>query len=151
MTGLNLHAIVRGAIQVVNPDTPGDVYVSTGAATLRGIRTPTFALLPAERLQVQAMGHEDLYHLNGLGYAGGMYKLYAYGNFSGIVRPDGKGGDLVHLGAPLPSGEWWAIQHVLEWWPGWCSFSITRQYNAETLDALLAQLANGTVPAVVQP
>lgn len=146
MTGLNLHAIVRGAIQVVNPDTPGDVYVSTGATTLRGIRTPTFALLPAERLQVQAMGHEDLYHLNGLEYAGGMYKLYAYGNFAGIVRPDGKGGDLVRLGT-----EWWAIQHVLEWWPGWCSFAITRQYNAASLEALLAALANGAVPAVSEP
>lgn len=146
MAGLNMHHLVRGAIQAVNPDTPGSVYVSTGATTLRGIRTPTFATLVTERLQVQAMTHEDLYHLNGLSYAGGMYKLYAYGQFSGIVRPDGKGGDLVQLGT-----EWWAIQHVLEWWPGWCSFAITRQVNAASLEALLAALKNGSVPAVVAP
>lgn len=141
MSGLNLHAIVRNAIQVVNPDTPGDVYVSTGAQNVLGILTPTFALFPAERLQVQAMSHEELYHLNGLAFAGGMSKLYAYGNFSSIVRPDGKGGDLVRL-----NGEWWAIQHVLEWWPGWCCVSITRQVNAATLQALLTALANGQIP-----
>lgn len=141
MSGLNLHALVRGAIQQVNPDTPGDVYVSTGATVVRGIRTPTFALLPATRLQVQAMAHEDLYYLNGLNYAGGMSKLYAFGNFNGVTRPEGKGGDLVNL-----DGQWWAIQQVLEWWPGWCSVAITRQLNAETLAALLAALANGAVP-----
>lgn len=146
MPGLNLHAIVRGAITAVNPDVPGEVYLSTGATTLYGIRTPTFALLPANRLQVQALSHEDLYHLNGLEYAGNMSKLYAYGNFAGIIRPEGKGGDLVRLGT-----EWWAIQHVLEWWPGWCSVSITRQVNAANLEALLAQLANGTVPAGATP
>jgi len=138
---LNMHALVRSAIQRVNPDTSGTVYVSTGAQTVRGIKTPTFAVLPAERLQVQAFTHDSLYHLNGLNYAGGMFNLYAYGNFSGVSRPDGKGGDLVNL-----NGEWWAVQHVLEWWPGWCSFSITRQLDAPTLDALLKLLAAGTVP-----
>jgi hypothetical protein len=146
MPGLNLHHIVRGAIQAVNPDVPGAVYVSTGAATVRGIRTPTFALLPAERLQVQAMSHEDLYHLNGLAYAGGMSKLYAYGNFASILRPDGKGGDLVNL-----DGQWWAVQQVLEWWPGWCSVAITRQVNADSLAALLDALANGAVPTAGTP
>lgn len=141
MSGMNLHATVRGAIQRVNPDVPGDVYFSTGKQTVRGIVTPGFVLLPADRLQVQAMSHDDLYHLNGLAYAGNMQKLYAYGNFSGIVRPDGKGGDLVRLGT-----EWWAVQHVLEWWPGWCSVAITRQPNAETLAALLDALKNGRVP-----
>lgn len=147
---LNMHHLVRGAIQRVNPDSPGDVYVSTGAQTVRGIRTPTFALLPTERLQVQALSHEDLYHLNGLNYAGGLYKLYAYGQFSGVVRPDGKGGDLVRLGAGA-GAQWWAIQHVLEWWSGWCSFSINRQVNADTLAQLLDALKNGRVPPVETP
>ncbi|WHB31201.1 head protein [Xanthomonas phage NEB7] len=146
MSGLNLHAIVRGAIQTVNPDVPGDVYISTGATTAGGIRTPTFGMLPAQRLQVQAMSHEDLYHLGGLAFAGNMQKLYAYGQFAGIVRPDGKGGDLVRLGT-----EWWVVQHVLEWWPGWCSVSITRQVNAATLDALTKALANGAVPTLGAP
>lgn len=141
MHGLNLHHLVRGPIQVVNPDVPGDVYLSTGFTINRGIKTPTFSLLPADRLQVQAMSTDDLYHLNGLNYAGGMSKLYAYGKFSTVSRPDGLGGDLVRLGT-----EWWAVQHVLEWWGDWCAVSITRQVNAATLDALLQALANGQVP-----
>lgn len=151
MAGLNLHHLVRGAIQTINPDRPGDVYVSTGATTLRGIRTPTFALFPAERLQVQAMAHEELYHLNGLNYAGGLSKLYAYGQFSSVVRPDGKGGDLVRLADGAGAFQWWAIQQVLEWWPGWCSFAITRQVNADTLAALLDALKNGSVPSQEEP
>lgn len=146
MSGLNLHRIVRGPIQRVNPDVPGAVYISTGATTMRGIKTPTFALLPTERLQVQAMAHDELYHLNGLNYAGGMAKLYAYGQFTGISRPDGQGGDLV-----LVNGEWWAVQHVLEWWGDWCAVSIVRQVNAPSLDALLAALANGQVPTAGPP
>lgn len=141
MLGINMHDLVRDAIQTVNPDVDGAVYVSTGATTWRGVRTPTFAQLPTQRLQVQAMSHTELYHLNGLNYAGGMSKLYAYGNLSGVLRPTGNGGDLVRLG-----DEWWAIQHVLEWWPGWCCVAITRQVDAATLDALLAALATGAVP-----
>ncbi|AVO24226.1 hypothetical protein [Xanthomonas phage pXoo2107] len=140
MSGLNLHRIVRGPIQVVNPDVPGDVYISTGHTTLRGIVTPTFQRLPAQRLQVQAVTTNDLYQLNGLGYAKDTQKLYAYGTLSGIVRPEGKGGDLVNL-----ANTWWAIQGVIEWWPQWCSVAITRQVDAATLDALLTQLRNGNV------
>lgn len=138
---MNLHRIVRGPIQQVNPDVDGDVYLSTGFTINRGIKTPTFALLPTDRIQVQAMTHDDLYHLNGLNYAGGMSKLYAYGQFSAVVRPDGLGGDLVRLGT-----EWWAVQHVLEWWGDWCAVSITRQVNADSLAALLKALENGQVP-----
>lgn len=143
---MNLHGIVRGAIQRVNPDVDGTVYVSTGRATLRGIVTPTFAAVPA-RVQLQAASHSSLYYLNGLAYAGGMSVLYAYGNFSAINRPTGQGGDLVDI-----AGTWWAIQHVLEWWPDWCSVAITQQLvPGEPLQALLKLLQNGQVPTVGGP
>lgn len=141
MTGLNLHALVRGAIQVVNPDVPGDVYLSTGSGWLDGIPTPTFALLPADRLQLQAMDHGEQFHVNAITGTRIDAKLYAYGQFSSVVRPEGKGGDLVRLG-----NEWWAVQHVMEWWPGWCCVAISRQINADTLAALLKALENGAVP-----
>ena len=144
--GLNLHRVTRAAIQRVNRDVAGGIYVSTGATTNRGIRTPTFAQLRTERIQVQAMAHYELYHLNGLNAAGGMFKVYAYGALAGVSRPDGRGGDMVKL-----NGEWWAVQHVLEWWEGWCAVTITRQVNADTLAALLAALANGAVPIAGGP
>lgn len=140
MPGLNLHHIVRGAIQRVNPDSPTIIYVSTGAGFINGIATQTFEAVPA-RVQVQALSHESLHHLNGLQSAKALRSVHAYGNFSTVNRPAGTGGDLLQLG-----GEWWAIQHVLEWWPGWCSFAVTQQLNAATVDELMRQIANGELP-----
>lgn len=142
---MNMHRIVRGAIQRVNRDKPGTIYVSTGKTMAGGISTPTFAPVNAQ-LQVQSASHESLYYLNGLQGSKAISIVYAYGNFSTVNRPSGKGGDLVMVG-----GRWWAIQNVLEGWddlgsPEWCSFSITQQLNAADLDALLAQIRNGNVP-----
>ena len=142
---MNLHRIVRGPIQRVNRDQPGTIYVSTGKTMTGGISTPTFAPVTAQ-LQVQSASHESLYYLNGLQGSKAISIVYAYGNFSTVNRPAGKGGDLVVVG-----GRWWAIQNVLEGWddlgnPEWCSFSITQQLNAADLDALLAQIRNGNVP-----
>lgn len=147
---MNLHAIVRGPIQTVNRDVPGTIYVSTGKTSAGGIVTPTFVSLTAQ-LQVQSASHESLFYLNGLQGSKAISIVYAYGNFSTINRPAGTGGDLVNV-----HGKWWAIQNVLEGWddlssPEWCSFSITQQLNAATLDALLAQIKNGNVPPPVTP
>lgn len=143
---LNLHAIVRGPIQRVNRDTPGTIYVSTGHTTAGGITVPTFLAVNAQ-LQVQSASHESLFYLNGLTNSKAISIVYAYGNFSTINRPAGTGGDLVNV-----HGKWWAIQNVLEGWddvsnPEWCSFSITQQLSAASLEALLAQIKNGNVPA----
>lgn len=145
---LNLHHLTRGAIQLVNRDTLGTIYVSTGHTMEWGVSTPTFQSVEAQ-LQVQAASHESLYYLNGLTESKALSIVYAYGNFSAINRPAGTGGDLVRV-----RGRWWAIQNVLEGWndvssPEWCSFSITQQFNADTLEQLLAQIKNGNVPPPV--
>lgn len=142
---MNLHHLVRGPIQQVNADVPGMIYVSTGKTMAGGIATPTFASISA-RLQVQSASHESLFYLNGLQGSKAISIVYAYGNFSTVNRPAQTGGDLVWI-----NGKWWAIQNVLEGWddvfsPEWCSFSITQQFNAATLDTLLAQIKNGNVP-----
>jgi hypothetical protein len=145
---MNLHALVRGPIQQVNRDSPGTIYVSTGHTMVWGISTPTFQSIEAQ-LQVQSASHESLYYLNGLTESKALSIVYAYGNFSTINRPAGTGGDLVFV-----HGKWWAIQNVLEGWddvsnPEWCSFSITQQLNAATLEGLLKQIQNGAVPPPV--
>lgn len=140
MRGINMHHIVRPAIQRINPDVTAVVYVSTGHEMLDGISTPTFLGVTA-RLQVQALSHESLAHLNGLQSAKAMRSVHAYGNFKAVNRPEGTGGAVVQL-----SDGWWAIQHVLEWWDDWCSFSITQQLNATTIEDLMQQIANGAVP-----
>lgn len=145
---MNLHALVRGPIQQVNRDSPGTIYVSTGHTMEWGISTPTFQSVEAQ-LQVQSASHESLYYLNGLTESKALSIVYAYGNFTTINRPSGSGGDLVFV-----HGKWWAIQNVLEGWddvsnPEWCSFSITQQFNAATLEGLLEQIQNGAVPPPV--
>lgn len=136
----NMHAVVRGAIEAVNEDTPGTVYVSTGRTASRGILTPTFAPVTA-RLQVQAKQHTPLAHERGALYNNTLFSVWAYGNFNDLDRPDGSGGDVVNFG-----GKWWYITQVIEWWPQWCQFEITKQLDAASIAALLAQLANGANP-----
>jgi len=136
----NFHDVVRGAIETINDDTDGTVYVSTGRTATRGILTPTFAPVTA-RLQVQAQAHDPLRHDRSLEYTGNYFTIYAYGNFSDLERPDGTGGDVCNL-----NGKWYYIDQVLEWWPQWCCFEVVRQLNAADIATLLAQLKNGANP-----
>lgn len=139
--GINMHKVVRGAIQRVNPDIAGTVYVSTGYTNTRGVLTPTFNAVAAQ-LQVQADTHDKLWHERSLAYTVGHTIVYAYGNFSDLNRPDGKGGDIIYY-----NGKWQAITQVQEWWPEWCCVSVSQQLDAATLDALLKLIANGAVAA----
>lgn len=142
----NMHGIVRGAIQQINVDIAGTVYVSTGKTNVRGILTPTFAPVSA-LLQVQAQKHDPMRHQNGLEYSNSYLTIYAYGNFSDIERPDNSGGDVVSFQRTTDSGvQWYYISQVLEWWPGWCCFEVTRQLNATDIANLIAQLRNGANP-----
>lgn len=134
---MNLHDMVRGAITSVNADTPGAVYVSTGNANVRGILTPQFKYIPAN-LQVQAKAHKGVSHERGLQYTSALFTIYAYGDFKDIERPQGKGGDVCHFGE-----SWYYISQVLEWWPDWCSFEVTKQLDATSMATLLQFLQNG--------
>ena len=136
----NFHDVVRGAIETINSDTDGTVYVSTGRTNTRGILTPTFAAVSA-RLQVQASAHSGLQQARGLEYNNSFYNIWAYGNFSDLDRPTEGGGSVCNF-----NGQWWYIDKVEEFWPQWCSFSVVQQLNAANIAALLAQLQNGANP-----
>lgn len=138
----NIHDVVRGAIETVNDDDDGTVYVSTGRTNTRGILTPTFASVVA-RLQVQAKQHTPITHENQLEYSNAFLTIYAYGDFSDIERPNTKGGDVVNI-ASGPRAGWYYISQVTEWWDQWCSFEVTAQLNAADIATLLAQIKNGS-------
>lgn len=141
-----MHKIVRQAIQVVNDDLDGTVYVSTGYTNVRGILTPTFAPVQA-RLQVQAQKHDPLRHANAVSYSNSYLTIYAYGNFSDIQRPTGQGGDVLTFSRPPPNDPaWYYVETVLEWWPDWCAVEVVRQLNAADIATLLKQLQNGANP-----
>lgn len=139
-TPWNLHDAVRGAIQAVNPDVQGTVYLSTGRTNVRGILTPTYSPVTA-MLQVQAKAHDRVRHERGLEYDSDFFSIYAYGEFNDLERPDGEGGDVVTFG-----GKWYYISQITEWWPSWCAFEVVRQLNATDIATLLASLANGENP-----
>lgn len=144
--GYNWHGVVRKAISSVNPDIPGTVYVSTGRTSVRGILTPTFAVVQAT-LQVQAQKHDPLRHMNSVEYSNSYLTVYAYGNFSDLERPDNTGGDvLTFQRTPDSPVSWYYINTVLEWWPGWCAFEVVRQLNAQNISDFLKQIANGANP-----
>jgi hypothetical protein len=136
----NVHSTVRGAVQAINKDTPGTVYVSTGRTNVRGILTPTYAPVSA-LLQVQGTKHSPLIQQRGLEYSNAFLTVYAFGDFSDIERPAGTGGDIIAM-----NGGWYYISQVFEWWPDWSSFEVTRQLNAADLATFLAALQNGTNP-----
>lgn len=140
----NLHDVVRGAIETINEDIDGTVYVNTGRTNVRGILTPTFAPVVA-RLQMQAQEHDPIQHERSLNYSNAYLTIYAYGNFSDIERPAGEGGDVISV-ASGPRAGWYYITQAYEFWPEWAAFEVTKQLNAATIQQYINQIRNGVNP-----
>jgi hypothetical protein len=127
---VNLHAIVSGAIQVVNPNQPAMIQYSTGYVTNPdGSRSPSYAAATTVSAQVQELRVRDLWHLQGLNLQGSERKIYLYGSVSAIERVSQKGGDLI----TTQDGKVWLTNAVLEQWddgangPAWCAVSVILQ------------------------
>ena len=114
----NLHGLVRGAINSVNPDIAGQWLVSTGnAVDDAGKSTPSYAAAVPVKLQVQAVTGQDLRKYAFL-QAQGVYRaVYMYANPDAINRVESKGGDLL-LFKQYPTGavRTWLITKVDEPW-----------------------------------
>jgi len=126
--GLNLHSIVRGAIQSVNDDIPATLRRSTGYTTgPNGKQVPAYTDTTGN-VQVQALGPTDLKHMNDLNIQGVLRKVYMYGDWGGPIRADATGGDLLKF--PRTRGgaiETWKIATVFETWPDWCAVGVVLQ------------------------
>lgn len=122
---MNLHGVVRGAINIVNPDVLGVMQVSLGTYTTdaAGHRVPAYAE-QSVTVQLQPLAYTDLMKLDGLNLQGIKKKAYVNGNFEGVNRPKQKGGDKL-----IVNGETWLITQPLEEWPDWCSFAVTLQVS----------------------
>lgn len=127
---MNLHAIVSGAIGAVNPFITATIQVSAGSTTYGdGSRVPAYTTTTA-RIQNQALQYNEIAQLDGLNVQGVRRKIYLNGNWNGIIRADGKGGDLLLFpeqpGGPIKT---WLVVIVFEYWPDWCSLGVTLQVN----------------------
>lgn len=114
----NLHGLVRGAINSVNPDIAGQWLVSTGTIIDdAGASTPQYAAAVSVKCQVQAVKGSDLRKYDFL-QAQGVYRaVYMFANPDAINRLESKGGDLLKF-AQYPKGaaKTWLIRAVDEPW-----------------------------------
>ena len=127
---MNLHSIVRGAINAVNPDISASWQQSNGySSNADGSRTPAYASPETITVQVQPLSKQDLQHIDFLGLQGVFRTVYAFGNIQGVVRPSVTGGDL--LSFPQTYGgtvQTWLVSDVPETWgPGWCRVVVCLQ------------------------
>lgn len=123
---MNLHQLVSGAIATVNPFTTATIQASAGSTTNPdGSRSPSYAAPVTASVQKQALTQQDIYQLEGLGIQGVHTKIYLNGNWSGIIRADQKGGDII----TLADGTIWLVTAVLEQWPDWTAVAVTRQVS----------------------
>ncbi len=128
---MNLHGIVRPLIRAVNPDIPVQWLQNTGYATLpSGARTPLFADPVTFYAQVQPVAGDDLDRLNNLNIQGVVRKVFQYGQSSGNIRRDAKGGDMFSFAQAGVSGGAianWALTDISESWPDWSSYVVVLQ------------------------
>ena len=120
---MNLHGIVAGAIGAVNPMRPMTIKQSTGFAIVDYAQVPTYETIQACG-QVQALTGKDLAMLNGLNVQGATNAIYLAGNYEGVFRVLGKGGDLIEF-----CGITYLVAAVLERWPDWCKVAVLAQMD----------------------
>ena len=129
---MNLHAIVSGAIQAVNPFTQLFIQTSSGYTTgPDGTQAPTYNDGVSVYGDVQALDAGEIQHLDALNIQGRRMKFYINGNIDGIIRISQQGGDLITIvgGGTNPAmlGSIWLTAVVLEYWPDWCSVAAVMQ------------------------
>jgi hypothetical protein len=121
---MNLHQIASGAISAVNPMRTVTILQSTGYTTgADGTQTPAYSTTTAQA-QIQELSTGDIKRLEGMNAQNVQQKVYLTGNYEGLFRVLGKGGDLIKFGSQT-----YLVTAVLERWPDWCSVGITMQLD----------------------
>ena len=95
---MNLHGIVRGAINSVNPDRTALYLASTGNTVNADFsQTPGYAPGVQVRVQIQPLGRDELKHIERLNLQGVFRTVYLFGNAQGLIRVLAQGGDLLQF------------------------------------------------------
>jgi len=118
MTIGNLHGLVRGAINSVNPDVAGQWLVSTGnTVDDAGKQTPSYATAVPVKLQIQAIRGSNLKKYAFLQAQGVFRAVYMFGAPDAINRLVQKGADLLTF-PQYPTGPvcTWLVSAVDEPW-----------------------------------
>lgn len=121
---MNLHRIAAAATRSVTPGIPAVVMQSNGYSVASdGSQVPDYILPYIQATaDLQALTGRDIEHINGLNVQGVTEKAYLTGNFEGVFRVLGKGGDVLQV-----NGRTYLVSAVLERWPDWCCVALTMQ------------------------
>ena len=139
---LNLHDIVRGAINIVNPDEDVWLIQNIGQTNVKGRITASYAPAQKVKAQVQTLSGDDLTVMNDTERTERDRKFYLYaetktGNApSGIIRPLGKSGDFMRRN----DGTYWKVYNVSEDYTtdGWVLVLASQQVDVpEQVKALM--------------
>ena len=130
---MNLHSIVRGAINSVNADRPALYLKSTGNTVNADYsQTPGYAAGVPVRVQIQPLDKEGLRHVEKLNMTGVFRTIFMYGNTQGIVRVQAKGGDLIQFSPFQGEGvqNWKVVEADGPWnveYGGWTKIIVVLQ------------------------
>lgn len=141
MSGLNLHAVVRGAINSLHPDISVMLYQSSGQTVGTGGQVQSiYAPGVIVQAQAQSEGPTTLFHADKVGQEEVNRKFYLFSSpeiearIAGIVRPLTRGGDMFQVldTETWLAGTWWLVDGVIEDFTrsGWCSVRAVMQVNA---------------------
>jgi hypothetical protein len=136
---VNLHGIVRGPINSVNPDKPALLVKSTGATSNADFsQTPGYAPGVPVRIQIQPLGKDELRQIEKLNLQGVFRSIHMFGNTQGVLRVLAQGGDLLYF-APFQGQavqKWKVVGPVDGPWDvndgGWTKFIVCLQTDTPT-------------------
>jgi len=121
---MNLLALTGGAVGQINPPVPAIVQQSTGYTIVAdGTQIPSYTTIDTT-IQMQALSGGDLKKLESLNIQGVQQKGYLTGDFEGVFRVLGKGGDLITVGNYT-----YLVSVVLERWADWVCVGLTMQVD----------------------
>ena len=139
---LNLHDLVRGAINIVNPDEDVWLIQNIGQTNVKGRITASYAPAQKVKAQVQTLSGDDLTVVNDTQRTERDRKFYLYSDTetgtppSGIIRPLGKSGDFMRRN----DGTYWKVYNVSEDYTadGWVLVLASQQVDVpEQVKALM--------------
>lgn len=129
MQGINLHAIVRGAINAVNPDEIVTLYRAAGQVNVDGLVTPKYEAGEIVAAQWQPNDEKALEHAEKLNAIKDSEQIFLYSDtvnpVAGLRRlPITRSGDMIERGA-----QWYLVTCILEDWSrvGWINVEVTLQ------------------------
>lgn len=136
---MNLHSIVRGAIETVHPDEECVLYQANGQKNTLGKITPIYHVPINVKVNLQPLDKDTLRHLERVGDTKASEQAFLYSSdeipIYGTQRlPQVRGGDFIYR----PSNNtYWLITSVIEDWSvrGWANVGIVQQITPPDFSA----------------